>query len=129
MATNKAKRSIHLAQPQPQSKRRSLNPNPNPETPEAMPVNASVYRILAEFNTGFEQAIQNIGILSRVKYLASESATDLYNQLCRLRAQANREFMTALNQREAANQGHFGRLGNPAQTLPGGNPATPNATS
>ena len=108
MATNKAKRSIHLAQPQHQSKRRSLNPNP--ETPEAMPVKASVYRILAEFNTGFEQVIDNIAILSRVKYLASESATAMHNQLCRLRAQANREFMTALNQREAANQGHFSNL-------------------
>ena len=127
MATNKAKRSIHLAQPQHQSKRRSLNPNP--ETPEAMPVKASVYRILAEFNTGFEQVIDNIGILSRVKYLASESATAMHNQLCRLRAQANREFMTALNRREAANDGYFGSLGSASQTPPSTNPATPNTAN
>jgi hypothetical protein len=37
----------------------------------------------------------------------------MHSLLCRFRAQANREFMTALNQREAANDGYFGSLGNP----------------
>jgi hypothetical protein len=42
MATNKVKRSIHLAQPQPQHTRRSRNSlNSNQQTADATPVKAT----------------------------------------------------------------------------------------
>jgi len=60
MATNKAKRSIHLAQPQPQRT-------------ELKPVRAHAYRSLAEMNTGLEQAIQGLQALQKINLFSAES--------------------------------------------------------
>jgi len=97
MATNKAKRSIHLAQPQ-------LQPT------ELMPVKAHTYRSLAEMNAGLEQAIQGLEMLKRINFLSSDSIKGIHHLLARLRAQANREIMAALTDRETANARHFQQL-------------------
>jgi hypothetical protein len=98
MATNKAKRSIHLAQPQ-------------PESTDLMPVKAHPYRCLAEMNNGLEQAIHGFEELRKISYFsADESLTGLHNLLRRIRAQANRELMAVLAERETANDRHFQQL-------------------
>jgi len=97
MATHKAKRSIHLAQPQPQPT-------------ELMPVKAHTYRSLAEMNAGLEQAIQGLETLKRINFLSSDSIKGIHHLLARLRAQANREIMAALTDRETANARHFQQL-------------------
>jgi hypothetical protein len=98
MATNKAKRSIHLAQPQPQ-------------TTDLMPVRAHAYRSLAEMNSGLEQAIHGLQELKKITcFSSSESLNGIYTLLSRIRAQANRETMAVLAERETANARHFQQL-------------------
>ena len=97
MATNKAKRSIHLVQPQ-------------PESTGLMPVRAHAYRTLAEMNNGLEQAIQGLQALQKISFFSSESLNAAYNLLSRIRAQANREAMAVLAERETANARHFQQL-------------------
>ena len=96
MATNKAKRSIHLTQPHTQS--------------ELMPVRAHAYRSLSEMNNGLEQAIQGLDTLKRISYLSSGTLHGIHNLLSRIRAQANRELMAVLAERETANVRHFQQL-------------------
>ena len=55
MATSKAKRSIHLAQP---ARRR-----PNNQPAELTPVKPHVYYAIAELNAGLEKAIHNLQTL------------------------------------------------------------------
>jgi hypothetical protein len=102
MATHKAKRPVLLAQPQ----RRSLNPEPA----ELMPVKAHVYRAIAELNGGFEKVIQDLQTLGRISFFRSDSVTAMHDLICRVRAQANRDFIMALHERETANTTHFDRL-------------------
>ena len=97
MAANKAKRSIHLAQP-------------HTEPAELMPVRAHAYRTLAEMNNGLEQAIQGLDTLKRISYLSSNSLHGIHCLLSRVRAQANRELMAVLAERETANAKHFQQL-------------------
>ncbi|MBZ5524830.1 MAG: hypothetical protein LAP21_21545 [Acidobacteriia bacterium] len=102
MAINKAKRSIPSAQPE----RRS----PNPRPVELMPVKAHVYRAIAELNGGFEKVIQDLKTLEQISFLRSGRVTAMHDLLCRVRAQANRDFAMTLHDRELANAGHFDRL-------------------
>lgn len=102
MARNKAKRPVLLAQPQ----RR----NPNPEPAELMPVKAHVYRAIAELNVGFEKVIQDLQILGRISFFDPAGVTAMHNQICRIRARANRQFTTVLHDREIANAAHFDQL-------------------
>ena len=97
MATNKAKRSIHLAQPQPQRT-------------DLKPVRAHAYRSLAEMNTGLEQAIQGLQALQKINFFSPENLNGIHNLLSRVRAQANRELIVVLDDREIANLGHFDQL-------------------
>jgi hypothetical protein len=98
MATNKAKRSIHLAQPQPQTK-------------DLVPVRAHAYRSLAEMNSGLEQAIHGLQELKKITcFSSSESLNGIYTLLSRIRAQANRDAMAVLAERETANTRHFQQL-------------------
>lgn len=98
MATNKAKRSIHLAQPQPQRT-------------ELMPVRAHAYRSLAEMNNGLEQAIHGLQELKKITFFSSsESLNAIHSLLSRIRAQANGEAMAVLAERETANARHFQQL-------------------
>lgn len=111
MAVNKSKRSIHLAQPQPQqAKPEHPNLNVNQQPTEQMPVRAHVYRTIADMNGGFEQVIEVLQTLQKVKHLPADSIKGIENQIARIRAEANRDLMAVLSERELANAGHFGRL-------------------
>lgn len=107
MATNKAKRSIHLAQLQP--KRRS----PNPQPAEFMPVKPRIYHFIAELNDGFEKTIHDLKELQNTNFFHSDRLAAMRELICRLRAQANREFLRVLSERETANIIHFGGLPSP----------------
>jgi hypothetical protein len=124
MAVNKAKRSIHLAQPQ----RRRLNPQPAtqqmPQMP-LMPVKSAIYRALADLTTGFDKVIHDFGTLKQSHFFRTGTLSALHGQLCVIRAQAIREFLSVMNEREAANAGYFERLrrereGTPPEPAPAG---------
>lgn len=96
MATNKAKRSIHLAQPE----RRRPNH-------ELMPVKSHVYHAIAELNAGLEKAIQNLQNLQHNHLFRASGLTAMNRALRGIRARANRQLMRALNERETANASQF----------------------
>jgi hypothetical protein len=107
MATNKAKRSIHLAQPQRRSpNRRTLNNEPAALTP----VKSHVYYAIAELNAGLEKAIQNLQALQDNHLFGASGLAEMNHILRAIRARANRHLTTAINQRETANTGHFQQL-------------------
>jgi hypothetical protein len=99
MATNKSNRSIHLTQPN--------TTQPKTEPTEFMPVRSHIYRTLAEMNQALEQAIQNLETLVKINYFSSDTLHGTLHQLSRTRAQANRELISILTKREAANARHF----------------------
>jgi hypothetical protein len=98
MANNKA---TTLRPPQ------RLNPQP---AAELMPVKAAIYRTLAELNTGFEKVARDFKELQQVGYFPAGRLLPLYNLLGRIRAQANRECLAVMNQRELANQEYFDQM-------------------
>lgn len=102
MASNKVKRTVPCAQPQ----RRS----PKPELAELMPVKAHVYRAIAELNEGFEKVARDLKTLAGISFFGSDRVIAMHDVICRIRAQANRDFMMAVHDREIANAGHFDRL-------------------
>ena len=103
MAVNKAKRSIHLAQPE----RRSNHPSPA----ELMPVKTHVYRAIAELNQGFEKVLNDLNTLGKISFFRSGAVSSVHRTLARLRAELNQEFTITLHGRETANAGYFERLG------------------
>jgi len=74
-----------------------------------MPVKAHVYHAIAELNAGLEKAIQHLQILQNNQLFPS-GLTPMYNLLRGIRARANRHLMSAINERETANAGHFQQL-------------------
>lgn len=94
MATNKAKRSIHLTQP-------------NHSSIELAPVKAHVYHSIAELNAGLEKAIQNLQALQGNNLFRTAGLTAMNHTLRGIRARANRQLMSAINERETANAGHY----------------------
>ena len=111
MAVNKSKRSIHLAQQQLQhagskAKRTRLSPR----STELQPVRAHVYRTIAEMNGGFEQAMEALQTLEKIKHLPAATLNWIGNQTGLIRAEANRDLMAALSRRELANTSHFHHL-------------------
>jgi hypothetical protein len=97
MATNKAKRSIHLAQPQPQ-----------PVT--GMPVKAHVYHAIADLNAGFELVIQSLKKLQQISFFPSYHLAAHHDLASSLRAELNRDLTLILRDRESANTTYFARL-------------------
>ena len=125
MATNKAKRSIHLAQPQ------ARNPNartdPSPKTGSGFrlrapsrtrrgftpakrlnllhwtPVKPHVYYAIAEMNTGLEKAIHNLHMLQSNGLFGASGLAEMNRVLRGIHARANRQLIMALNERETAN--------------------------
>jgi hypothetical protein len=104
MATNKVKRSIHLAQPQPQA------PQPNPKPIALAPVKPHVYYAIAELNSGLEKAIHNLHMLQNNGLFGASGLAEMNRVLRGIHARANRQITTALSQREAANAGHLPQL-------------------
>ena len=96
MATNKVKRSIHLAQPHTQDNG-SKHPSAGPG-----PVKSHVYHSIAELNTGLEKAIHNLQMLQR-HHLFSAGLAEMNHVLQGIRARANLCLTTVLSEREAAN--------------------------
>ncbi|MBZ5508598.1 MAG: hypothetical protein LAO78_24325 [Acidobacteriia bacterium] len=94
MATNKAKRSIHLTQP-----------NPKPAAPA--PVKPHVYYTIAELNAGLEKAIHNLHMLQSNGMFGASDLAEMYRALRGIHARANRQLIMALNERETANAAHF----------------------
>jgi hypothetical protein len=99
MATNKSKRSIHLAQPQPQPARRSANHEPAALTP----VKSHVYHAIAELNAGLEKAIQNLQALQNNHLFRTAGLAAMHHNLRGIRARANRRLASAIHDRETAN--------------------------
>jgi len=82
MAANKAKRSIHLTQP-------------NHSSVELAPVKAHVYHFIAELNAGLEKAIQNLQALRGNNLFRTSGLTTMNHMLRGIRARANRHLMSA----------------------------------
>ena len=112
MAANKSKRSIYLAQPQP-----NTQPHPHPAA-KLLPVKAYVYRAIAELNAGFELTLQELKRLQQVDFFPASRIAAMHIAVGELRAQANREFLSIIRQRETANFGHFERLGSRPKVPP-----------
>jgi hypothetical protein len=87
------------AQPQ----RRSLNPKTNADPAGLTPVKANVYRAMAELNGGFQTVIHELQVLAQVCFLRPHGVTEMRDLICRLRAQANRDFTMAMHEREKTN--------------------------
>jgi hypothetical protein len=102
MAENKAKRSVHLAQPE------RLRTNPEPD--KLMPVRVHAYQTLAELNAGFDKVIHDLETLQRISFLGTERLAGMHDLVCGIRAQANRECLAILAERETVNAGHFDGL-------------------
>lgn len=113
MATSKAKRLIPLAQPKPQRSR--MNPKTNRKADFSahaaasglVPVKAHVYRSIAELNGGFEKVVYELQTLGGLNLFRSSQLSEMRKLICRMRAQANRDFAMAIHDRENANAGHF----------------------
>ena len=122
MATSKAKRLIALAQPKarqsknglaadPKPRPRALNPKTNgrmsqggtQEGKAVTPVKAHVYRSIAELNGGFEKVVQELQTLGGISLFRSSGLTTMRELICRMRAQANRDFARAIHDRESMN--------------------------
>jgi hypothetical protein len=103
MATNKTNRSIHLSQHSTQTNTKQPNTDPT----EIMPVRAHVYRTLAEMNHALELAVQGLETLVKINYFSSDTLYGTLHLLSRTRAQANRELISILTERETANALHF----------------------
>jgi hypothetical protein len=102
MAINKTKRPLPTAQPERHS--------PNHRSVELMPVKAHVYRVIAELNSGFEKVIQDLQTLGKISLFRSDHLSAMHDLICRVRAQANRDLIMTLHDREMANAGYFDRL-------------------
>ncbi len=113
MATSKAKRLIPLAQPKPQH--HGMNPKTNGKADSSahaaasglVPVKAHVYRSIAELNGGFEKVVYELQTLGGLNLFRSSGLSEMRKLICRMRAQANRDFALAIHDRENANAGHF----------------------
>ncbi|HEV8493810.1 MAG TPA: hypothetical protein VGR76_16150 [Candidatus Angelobacter sp.] len=99
MATNKSKRSIHLAQPQPQHPRRSASHEPAALTP----VKSHVYQAIAELNAGLEKAIQNLQALQGNNLFRASGLAEMNHALRGIHARTSWQITAALSQRETAN--------------------------
>ena len=107
MVTSKAKRPILLAQPKPQHKRHSTKPKTNSDPVEVKPIKAHIYRAIGELNAGFEKVVEELHTLSQVSFLRPARVTSMRELICRIRAEANRDFTMAMHEREKANACYF----------------------
>ena len=87
----------------PESQRRGTNPKTNPDPARLMPVKANVYRAMAELNCGFQTVIHELQVLEQVGFLRAHGVTQMRELICRVRAQANRDFTMAMHEREKTN--------------------------
>lgn len=124
MATSKAKHLIDLTQltprraktglaGDPELQRHRTTPQPNskagtadkPESAGLMPVKAHIYHSIAELNSGFEQVVRELQRLGRLNLFRASDVAVMRETICRMRAQANRDFALAIHDREKTNAG------------------------
>ncbi|HZI55446.1 MAG TPA: hypothetical protein VFF39_01660, partial [Verrucomicrobiae bacterium] len=58
----------------------------------------------------FEKVLQELHMLSQVSFLRPQRVTAMRALVCRLRAEANRDFTMAMHEREKVNAGYFERM-------------------
>lgn len=113
MATSKAKRLMGLAQPAPKpqpqrmTSKSSLKAKVDSKTESTglKPVKAHIYHSIAELNSGFEQVVRELQTLGGLNLFRASSVSAMRAHICRMRAQANRDFALAIHNREKANAG------------------------
>ena len=89
----------------------SLEDSPMPVRPlQLQPIQSSVYQLLFELNAGFEAIIRHLEALQEVEFLRDERLTALRDLICRSQAEANRDFMETLMEREMSNAAWFDHL-------------------
>ncbi|HET9284945.1 MAG TPA: hypothetical protein VFR24_23585 [Candidatus Angelobacter sp.] len=111
MATSKAKHLIDLTQLTPKHQRHRTTPQPNskagtadkPEAAGLMPVKAHIYHSIAELNSGFEQVVRELQTLGGLNLFRASDVAAMRETICRMRAQANRDFALAIHDREKVN--------------------------
>jgi hypothetical protein len=111
----KAARSGNPGAGGPGTQRRRMNPKTNhnlnssakAEAAGLMPVKAHVYRSIAELNGGFEKVVHELKTLGGINLFRSNRLTEMRETICRMRAQANRDFALAIHDREKVNAGQF----------------------
>jgi hypothetical protein len=79
---------------------------PKPEAGVITPVKAHVYHSIAELNSGFEKVVQELQTLGGISLFRSSGLTAMRELICRMRAQANRDFARAIHEREKQNSYH-----------------------
>jgi hypothetical protein len=72
-----------------------------------MPVKAHIYHSIAELNSGFEKVIQELQVLGTISLFRSSRLPAMRELICRMRAEANRDFAMAIHDREKVNAGQF----------------------
>ena len=107
MATSKAKHLIDLTQLTPR-RAKSVRVGDKPETLGLMPVKAHIYHSIAELNSGFEQVVRELQTLGGLNLFRASDVTVMRETICRMRAQANRDFALAIHDREKVNAGLLG---------------------
>ncbi|HKV94180.1 MAG TPA: hypothetical protein VJW20_16650 [Candidatus Angelobacter sp.] len=113
MATSKAKHLIDLTQLTPKHQRQRTSPKTTgkagtggkPEAAALMPVKAHIYHSIAELNSGFEQVVRELQTLGGLNLFRASDVTVMRETICRMRAQANRDFALAIHDREKVNAG------------------------
>jgi hypothetical protein len=79
---------------------RAQKSGPKPEAAAVTPVKAHVYRSIAELNGGFEKVVQELQTLAGNGLFRSSGLSEMRELICRIRAQANRDFARAIHERE-----------------------------
>ena len=119
MATSKAKHLIDLTQLTPRHAQTGHTAIPdrvtaarpgNPgvgdtKTAGLMPVKAHIYHSIAELNSGFEQVVRELQTLGGLNLFRASDVAAMRETICRMRAQANRDFALAIHDREKVNAG------------------------
>lgn len=70
-----------------------------------MPVKAHIYHSIAELNSGFEQVVRELQTLGGLNLFRASDVAAMRETICRMRAQANRDFALAIHDREKVNTG------------------------
>jgi hypothetical protein len=82
---------------------RAPKANIKPEAATVAPVKTHVYRSIAELNSGFEKVVQELQTLGENGLFRASGLRAMRELICRMRAQANRDFARAIHDRESMN--------------------------
>src|SRR5947209_2645200 len=77
---------------------------------QLQPIQSSIYQLLHELNSGFEVVIRHLEALQQVEFLRDDKLDALRNLISRTQAEANRDLLETLMEREMSNAAWFDRL-------------------